>query len=647
MRLDILFIHPNASAEIYQELSREHSAIETPIWAGMLAEHVRRKNIGVRILDCEADGLDYVQSASVIKDINPRIACLVVYGQQPSASTQNMEGAVALVREIKKIAPDIKTVMVGGHVAALPNETLAYDAVDFVCQNEGVYTLANLASCDDLDDRLHLEKIDGLGWKSHGMPQLNRPSAIVPMDKLEHELPGVAWDLLPPPTKYRTAGWHSWPNNSVKSPFASLYTSLGCPFKCFPVGTKVLSHNGAELLIENVQVGDVLRGYNEKNGKTTWTEVIRLVRNEEKDLLVEVTFENGSSLQCTSEHPFYVRGGWVEAKDLKTGNEVLSTDGTKTSKSIVVRTNKVNLGKPIPVYNFECDPHSNYFVKLSDDAYVLSHNCSFCCINIINRTDSSPGVASDKSAIFRYWRPEYIIKEFDKLASMGVKNVKIADEMFVLKEQHFLELCKLLIERDYGFNIWCYSRVDTCKPHHLEMLKKAGVNFIGLGIESPNQTVRKDVIKGGYKEVKIIDIINLVRNAGIGVGANYIFGLPEDTLETMKETLDFAVDACTENFNIYSCMCYVGSPLYYEAIKRGWQLPDRYAGYSQHSYWTQNLPSNHASAAEVLKFRDEAWMKYFTNPSYLAMMRSKYGEEAVKNIESTTKIKLKRRLLGD
>ena len=42
--LDILFVHTNASNIIYQDLSKDHSAIEPPIWAGMLANSCRAKN---------------------------------------------------------------------------------------------------------------------------------------------------------------------------------------------------------------------------------------------------------------------------------------------------------------------------------------------------------------------------------------------------------------------------------------------------------------------------------------------------------------------------------------------------------------------------------------------------------------------------
>ena len=79
--LDILFIHPNASKKIYQELSDDHSAIEPPIWAGMLANHCRNKNFKVEILDCEVEKLDYITSSKKISEANPKIACFVVYGQ--------------------------------------------------------------------------------------------------------------------------------------------------------------------------------------------------------------------------------------------------------------------------------------------------------------------------------------------------------------------------------------------------------------------------------------------------------------------------------------------------------------------------------------------------------------------------------------
>lgn len=501
-QLDILFVHPNASAIIYQELSSKSSAIEPPIWAGMLANHCRVNNFGVAILDCEAEHLEWSEAAKIINDINPRIVCFVVYGQQPSASTQNMSGAIGTANLLKQLNPKLKTLFVGGHISALPKESLKESCVDMVCQNEGVYTISNLLKTDLSEEQI--KNVKGLGYKVNGIPVLNTPEKLVPKNRLEIDLPGIAWDLLPSFDKYRTAGWHSWSNNTEQYPFASLYTSLGCPYKC-----------------------------------------------------------------------------------------------------------------------------------------------SFCMINIINRTDNADHIASSDSNVFRWWNPEFIIQQFDHFAKSGVKNVKIADELFVLNPRHFQKICELITERKYDFNIWAYSRVDTCKPEYLDILKKAGVNWLGLGIENPNQTLRQEIHKDHFVDIKITDLMNNMRSAGISIGGNYIFGLPMDTKESLQFTLDFAMENKTEMANFYCAMAYPGSPLYLQAKKNNWDLPLKYEGYSQHSYETQNLPNDNLTASEILEFRDKAFITYNSDPTYLQLLESKFGVAAKQNMEETLKIKLKRNLLGN
>ena len=504
--IDILFVHPNASKKIYQGLADNHSAIEPPIWAAMLANSVRAAGFSCEILDAEAERLDYISASKRAVEYNARVICVVVYGQQPSASTQNMTGACAISEEIKLHQPDSFIIFVGGHVAALPRETLiAETSIDAVCQNEGVYTLRSLLALKKLTDEHSLKNVAGLCFRdSAGNIVVNEPSSIVAKENLEIDLPGMAWDLLPSLDKYRTAGWHSWSNNSIKEPFAAIYTSLGCPYRC-----------------------------------------------------------------------------------------------------------------------------------------------SFCMINIINRTKTGSHITSADSNIFRWWTPDFVIKQFDYLASKGVKNIKIADELFVLNPNHFLKICELIIERGYDFNIWAYSRVDTCKPQYLETLRKAGVKWLGLGIENPNSTLRQEIHKDGYKDIKIVDLISSIRNAGINVGGNYIFGLPQDTMESMKETLQFAMENMTEMTNMYSAMAYPGSPLYAQAVNSGMQLPSSYAGYSQHSYETQNMSNANLTAAQILEFRDYAWNTYHQNPAYLKFLEDKFGPESRADLESTLKVKLKRKLLGD
>jgi anaerobic magnesium-protoporphyrin IX monomethyl ester cyclase len=499
--VDVLFVHPNGAPFVYQGLSTTYSAIEPPIWAALLANHVRVKGHTTAIIDCEAERFDVDASAQAILDYETKLVAVVVYGQQPSASTQNMHAASLLCKKLKEEKIEAKVLLLGLHPSAVARQTINREAADFVCQGEGMYTITSLLS-GDMNKLSDLEKVPGLWYRDNGHVKFTKPAEIVDQKDLEAELPGMAWDLLPM-EKYRTSNWHAMSNGGDRMPFASLYTSLGCPFQC-----------------------------------------------------------------------------------------------------------------------------------------------SFCCINAPFGNNNVENWDYGRNK-FRFWDPSFIIKEFEEIHQRGIRNVKIADEMFVLNKSHFLKLCQLITERKYDFNIWAYARIDTVREEYLAPLKDAGVEWLALGIESGNAVVRKDVVKGKFTSVNITDLVQKIKDAGINVIGNYIFGLPEDNHETMQETLNLAMDLNCEFSNFYSTMAYPGSKLYLDALLHRWELPDSYVGFSQHSYETTPLRTNFLSPAEVLAFRDKAFDTYHQNDKYLQFIKSKFGDKVHDDLVAMSKHKLKRKLLGD
>jgi anaerobic magnesium-protoporphyrin IX monomethyl ester cyclase len=495
MKPDLVLINPGSRAKIYQSLGARLTAVENPVWAGLIATFVRNKGFSVEIIDAEADELSPEQTAERVESIDPALVALVVYGHQPSASTQNMTGASAIATAIKNMNGDRPLLMLGGHVASLPERTLAEEACDFVARDEGLYTIVDLLEGYRATPFPPLGRVRGLVYREHGLPVSNTAAPLV--KDLDHDMPGVAWDLLPM-SKYRAHNWHCL-GHLQRQPYAAIYTTLGCPY-----------------------------------------------------------------------------------------------------------------------------------------------HCSFCCIQAPFKSgEQAAGLNTDVNS-YRFWSPQRVIEEIDLLVNKyGVRNIKFADEMFVLNQRHVLGICDLIIERGYDLNIWAYARVDTVKDSMLDKLKRAGFTWLALGIEAADDRVLTDVDKR-YEVGEVYDTVRKIKGAGINIIGNFIFGLPEDTAETMQETLDLALDLNCEFANFYSAMAYPGSPLYDEAIRRGWKLPETWSGYSQHAVNTLPLPTRHLSAGEVLRFRDHAFNAYYTHPAYLDMIREKFGEDTVAHIREMTSHRLER-----
>jgi len=100
---ELVLVNPGSRARIYQSLGATLTAVENPVWAGLIATFVRKKGYSVAIVDAEGEELTPEQAAARVIALNPKLVAVVVYGHQPSASTQNMTGASAVAKAIKNL----------------------------------------------------------------------------------------------------------------------------------------------------------------------------------------------------------------------------------------------------------------------------------------------------------------------------------------------------------------------------------------------------------------------------------------------------------------------------------------------------------------------------------------------------------------
>ncbi|MFA5181814.1 MAG: radical SAM protein [Syntrophales bacterium] len=496
--IDLLLINPGNRNKAYQSLGDDLAAIEPPVWSGLIAQFIRNHGFSVDIIDANADTLSIEETVIAIQNRKPLLTAIVAYGHNPSASTQVMPAAGAICSALKEDSPEFKTILLGGHVAALPERTLAEENATFVAGGEGSYTLLDLLKVLKSNSRQY-GNVRGLWYRDDGKIKSTPPAPLV--TSLDEEMPGIAWDLLPM-DKYRAHNWHCF-ETLVRQPYAAIYTTLGCPF-----------------------------------------------------------------------------------------------------------------------------------------------HCQFCCIQAPFRDGEAvsgykPGVSS-----YRLWKPESVISQIDILVNKyNVRNIKITDEIFALRPKHVIEICDLIISRNYDLNIWAYARVDTLTEVLLEKMKRAGIHWLALGIESASARVRDDTHKG-YRQDRILQSVNLIKNIDVNIVGNYIFGLPEDDSDSMQETLDLALEINAEWANFYCAMAYPGSRLYEQALQEGWKLPDNWGAYSQYAEDTLPLPTRYLSAGDVLRFRDNAFQLYFNSASYLEMIRKKFGQETINHIKAMSSKSIKRKYAG-
>src|SRR5262245_34811147 len=92
-KLDLALINPSSRGQVYQSLGKELAAVENPVWAGLMASFCRGKGLSVEVIDAEAEQLPSGEVAERVRHLAPVLAAVVVYGHQPSASTQIMPAA--------------------------------------------------------------------------------------------------------------------------------------------------------------------------------------------------------------------------------------------------------------------------------------------------------------------------------------------------------------------------------------------------------------------------------------------------------------------------------------------------------------------------------------------------------------------------
>lgn len=220
--------------------------------------------------------------------------------------------------------------------------------------------------------------------------------------------------------------------------------------------------------------------------------------------------------------------------------------------------------------------------------------------------------------------PENIMEELWILKKLGMNNIHMYADLFTVNRDQVVGLCKLMIEEEINIRWTCNSRVDYVDKEMLELMAQAGCWLISWGIESGSETVLKHARKGAYPD-KAQKALQWARDAGIKNWGYFIIGLPKETEETIRQTIDFSKSLPLDIALFHVAAPYPGTPFFFEVVKNGWFRPDtRWEQVDMDKGTVLDYPG--LSAERLLYWQKRAFREWAFRPgpikTYLKMLAS-------------------------
>jgi radical SAM superfamily enzyme YgiQ (UPF0313 family) len=165
--------------------------------------------------------------------------------------------------------------------------------------------------------------------------------------------------------------------------------------------------------------------------------------------------------------------------------------------------------------------------------------------------------------------PELLVEEMRRLKELGIHNIHMYADLFTVNRDQVVELCQMMIDEEINIKWTCNSRVDFVDEEMLNLMGKAGCWYISWGIESGNEQILRQAHKGAYPD-KAKRALDWAKKAGIKNWGYFIIGLPGETEQTIRQTIEFSKELPLDIALFHVAAPYPGTPFFYEVVEKGW-----------------------------------------------------------------------------
>lgn len=239
-------------------------------------------------------------------------------------------------------------------------------------------------------------------------------------------------------------------------------------------------------------------------------------------------------------------------------------------------------------------------------ALLTSRACPFRCIYCHNIFGKN----------FRKRSPENILQEMKTLKErFNIKEFEILDDVFNLDRQRAMDFYTLISERfpDALISFPNGLRTDMLDEEQVRAMKKAGVIYVAVAIESANERIQK-LMKKHLNLKKTSEIINLYADYRIFTNGFFMIGFPTETRDEVINTINFAINSKLHTAQFFIVTPFQGTELY-ELYKE--YIKDFKIDYSRHEFYFGEYNLSNLSDRELFRLQKLANWKFYLNPSRL------------------------------
>jgi radical SAM superfamily enzyme YgiQ (UPF0313 family) len=270
---------------------------------------------------------------------------------------------------------------------------------------------------------------------------------------------------------------------------------------------------------------------------------------------------------------------------------------------------------PMPLHHLL--PLDKYRIPMINGPYtfiVTSRGCTAGCMYCIKHVSYQWSV--------RLRSPESIVQELHILDKLGIHNIHMYADLFTVNREQVVRMCELILQEGLKIRWTCNSRVDYVDPEMLSLMGRAGCWLISWGIESGNEAILKNVHKGASPK-KAARALHFAKKAGIKNWGYFIIGLPGETEETIRETIDFSKKLPLDLALFHVAAPYPGTPFFFQVMENGWFRPG--------TQWEEVdmddstvLDYCNLKAEDLERWQKQAWREWAFRPgpamTYLKML---------------------------